>query len=221
MNSEKLFQNLRDSAKMIWKENKVALLIFTFTIILIIISLVYNVLNSNVLNSIISVIGTLVGAYFGYVLNETAIKKKEEKDERRQIKSVRSLISLEIDQNLKSLEDLWNRVNEDNIKEKDNENLNSTYIKINLSRKLIGFPLPNWKHKMWEDQTALLAISLSEEKIKKIYNIHSSLDDLKSIHNKLLNLRYEEKEQLDNKFYALRPTTSFLRAPEFWTDLKI
>ncbi len=200
-------------------ENLIVLFLFASLIILIILSAVYGIFNL-IINSLIALIGTLSGAFFGVRWKESVINKREEKKEKRQIDSVRSLITLEINQNLKSLKELWNKINEDNL-DGNNEDIEQDYQKVNLSRKLIQLPLPNWKNVMWEDQTSLLAISLDEGEIKKIYDIYAALDDLKSIYKQLLNLKGDEKEQLRSKYRAMRGPTIFLvGSPQLWTNFR-
>lgn len=140
---------------------------------------------SSYINSIIIVSGTLLGVYIGSKLNETTSRRMKEKDEKRQIESIRTLISLEIDQNLESLKNLWNKLKENS---EDNDSLS-------LAQKLVKIPLPNFKHVIWEKQTSLLTISFEKEEIKNIYSIYSALDDLNLIYHKLNFLIIEEKQK--------------------------
>ena len=106
----------------------------------------------------IGIIGTLLGVILGFFLNQLIPSKIQERKQRR---SVRALLSLEIDQNLDLLRELWNKANQ--VKESDqNPNLSK-------ARRLVEMSLPLWSHKAWESQIPLLAIALSEKEIKQVH----------------------------------------------------
>jgi len=134
------------------------------------------------------------------------------------------LLSLEIDQNLDLLRELWNKANQ--VKESDqNPNLSK-------ARRLVEMSLPLWSHKAWESQIPLLAIALSEKEIKQVHDFHSRLDMITVIHSKLSALKVEEEIDLkeDLKIRAVqgrRPFSHFVsgckfikNAPKLWEEFE-
>lgn len=177
--------------------------------------------------SVITAIGTIVGGtILGFTLSEYSAKRSKKEE----IKSVRTLISLEITQNLKSLQELLDKINEERDDLENKGDIDLENIKLKLATKLIEIPPINWKHSMWENQRSLLAISLTEEEIKKVYNIYTSFDDLTSIYSKLLNFIDEDKEYNKTiptgKFIPISEGIPILsnifgmHAPAFWTDFE-
>jgi len=133
-------------------------------------------------NYITAIIG-LAGVIIGFLLNgiNTWYSK------RNQIKSIRILISNEIDANLRMLSILWNKMN------KADDKGNKADNKIVLARRFVSLPFPFWKQIMWYEQASILALALNENEIKKIQDIYNDLDTLKSIHSHLL--MYSEKDE--------------------------
>lgn len=138
-------------------------------------------------------IETIIGVIFGFTLNEVATRWREKRTERRQIRSVRALLRLEIDQNLALLRDFWTKVSDVGESERDREQ-DPDKLRSRLARRLLSFPFPRWSRQMWESQVPLLAIALSEAEIKQVQYLHGQLDRTTSICTTLSALASEEHE---------------------------
>ena len=121
--------------------------------------------------AIFGVIGTIIGTIWGFVLSEWATRQREERTEKRQAGAIRTMLRLEISQNLASLRDFWGKVNQVDESEQDPD-----LARLRLARRMIESPLPHWSHRMWESQMSLLTIGLSEEEIKQVHDLHNRLD---------------------------------------------
>jgi hypothetical protein len=138
-----------------------------------------------------TIIGTIIGAILGFRLSERATRQREERTEKRQAGAIRTLLRLEIDQNLALLRDFWSEVNQVDESEEDPD-----LARLRLARRMVGLPVPHWCHTMWKSQTPLLVVALSEEEIKQVHNLHIGLDAIAAIHSKLSALESEQREEL-------------------------
>jgi len=93
--------------------------------------------------AIFGVIGTMIGTILGFVLSEWAARQREKSTEKRQTRTVRTMLSLEIDQNLNLLRDFWSKVRQVDESEQD-----PNLARSRLARRMIELPLPHWSHKM-------------------------------------------------------------------------
>lgn len=141
------------------------------------------------ISAIIGVVGIVIGTILGFVLNEIARWWREKRAEKKQIRAVRTMLSLEIDQNLALLRDFWSKTKDVDLPEDKPDRHN-----LILVRRLSESPLPLWSHKMWESQMPLLATALSEEEIKQVHRHHNKLDAITAIRTQLSTLK-EERHQ--------------------------
>lgn len=142
--------------------------------------------------AIFGVVGTILGTIVGFVLNEVATRQRERRLKKGQIQAVRTILSLEVDQNLAVLRDFWNKVNQ--VDRVDESEQDPELAHLRLARRLIDLPMPHWSHKMWESQMSLLATALSEEEIKRVHDLHNRLDTIATIRSTLSALASEEHE---------------------------
>ncbi|MGR3309264.1 MAG: hypothetical protein ACUZ77_00670 [Candidatus Brocadiales bacterium] len=139
------------------------------------------------IGAIIGVVRIIIGTILGFGLNEITRLFREKRTEKKQAQAVRTLLSLEIDQNLALLRDFLGKVKHvDMSKEKP------VPRPLIMAQRLIELPLPCWSHKMWESQMPLLATALNEEEIRQVHLHHSKLDTITDIRTKL----YEEVKPL-------------------------
>jgi len=131
----------------------------------------------------------LIGTILGFALNELATRLRENRTERKEARAVRTLLSLEIDQNIALLKEWWGEVTEADSPEEDPDH----YRRV-VANRLIELPLPSWSHKMWESQTLLLPVALKREEIMQVYDIHSGLDRLAAIRSALVAAQREQQE---------------------------
>ncbi|TMS41421.1 MAG: hypothetical protein FGO69_08440 [Methanobacterium sp.] len=129
------------------------------------------------------------GVVIGFILNELNSFLKEKKKEKKLTKNIRTLISLEISQNLELLNKLL-----ENFGNIDREkNPTEHFINFDLAQRLINLPLPPWRHIRWDSQTIELASALNEYEINRIANFYNDLDALNSIQSKLHDLENKYK----------------------------
>lgn len=137
----------------------------------------------------VETIFTIIGTILGFALNEIATRLREGRTEKRQIRAVRTMLSLEIDQNFALLRDFWSKVNQVDESEQDPD-----LARLRLARRLIELPLPHWSHKIWESQMPLLATALREEEIRQVHELHNRLDTITAIRSTLSALESEQQE---------------------------
>ena len=178
--------------------------------------------------ALITAIATLGAAFIAFVLNEY----KNQKNRNEQIKLVRTLLSIEIAQNLKILSELWNNINLEakSIKvhpfegwildmSQDDER------KVILAGKLINSNLPIWKDESWKSQHYFLPIALNENEIRIISDFYNDLYAINFIYSSLLVLKEKDdkayrihqiklKKQVDELIPFLH--NFYLHAPSFW-----
>jgi len=134
----------------------------------------------------------VVGIILGFALSELAAWWRQNRTEKKQARAVRTLLTIEIDQNLALLRDWWSEVTDiDSSLLYDADD----YYLIPASR-LIELPLPSWSHKMWESQSQFLAIALNHEEIRQLSEIHGGIDTIEAIHSALTGAYAQQQEDL-------------------------
>jgi hypothetical protein len=112
----------------------------------------------------------LVGVILGVVLNEGVSQRREQCKERKQAEAVRTLLKLEIDYNIKSI-----------------ENLKGTVEKYNQGfPEDIKPPLPSFSYRAWESQMSLLTIALDKGSIERVNEFYTSLDAVSAYHSRII-----------------------------------
>jgi hypothetical protein len=125
----------------------------------------------------------------GLASSELSNWRRDKRSKRRKINSTRTLISLENERNIELLQEFWDKLNKPDQTEAGGEGL-----KIDLSHRLIKMPRPCWNSIMWRKQASLLAIAFSEKEIINISYFNNSLEVLKSIYSKLIDLDTKDRE---------------------------
>ena len=169
----------------------------------------------------LTVLGTISGVITGFLLNEINTRRKE----KRQIQSVRMLISLEIDKNIEMLYDLWDKVNKiDPDNENEDKMTNSEY-------KLINLPSTYWKNESWKSQISFLPIALNKDEIRKVNDFYDDIENIKSIQLSLLSLAEEDAKGwravnskhgmfISYKDLPVFPEAFKQRAPALWAEFE-
>jgi hypothetical protein len=125
---------------------------------------------------IISPAATLLGVIIGFSLNFVRESYKESRIRRYEQESVRTLVRLEIQQNIDELHIFWNR-----FKELDK---NITDPKRQISARVIKLsksPIPSWSYKAWESQMLKLPAAFKSEEIVQIQNSYKRLKQISSL----------------------------------------
>lgn len=118
----------------------------------------------NDLNTLSSGFVAIAGVVVGFILTGVYNYYTEKGKEKRLKKNIRTLINLEIKQNLNLLKEFYKNVkNIKTVKNPTEKQLIDEY-----SRRLIELPLPPWRHTRWDSQTATLPLALSNDEISNI-----------------------------------------------------
>ena len=129
---------------------------------------------------IAAISGGISGALFAYLLNQY----NSQIDEKKQIKSVRKLVNLEIDLNLEKLRKVWDWINEIDI-EKDmiiTEDENKNYNKINMAYKFSELKLSHFTKEYWNSQLHIVPIAFNMAEIGDIHKFYHNLFYIHEIH---------------------------------------
>lgn len=147
----------------------------------------------------------IIGLFIGFILTETGNWIHEKSKEKKQSKSVRTIISLEIEQNLSLLKDFWSKL-KPIVQEKQKNNIDNELeeaerkklIASEFSNKFIEMPKLNWNHKFVDSQLSFMSLAFNKDEINKIMNFHSKLDAIAEIQKKLSFI----KNKADEKGYT-------------------
>jgi len=142
------------------------------------------------IEAIIGVVGTLLGTVVGFFLSERGTKRREERNEKRQAQSVRTMVSMEIDRNLELLEESWREVNDTPESDDDQE-----ARKRVLARRFIELPLPTWNRESLDSQLLLLPMALSEQQIVRVFQFYDRLSKLGAIRTELAMAAEVQREE--------------------------
>lgn len=121
----------------------------------------------------------IVGVVIGFLFSEGATRIREHETERKQARSVRLLIGLEIDRNLNLLQVFWDKVISTDVSDPE---LRSKALAL----KFIEYPMPRWQTEGLNSQLPHLAMALLEEEIVAVLKFQERLDLLVKLREELL-----------------------------------
>ena len=131
----------------------------------------------------------IAGTMLGYRLNERNSRRRQEEAEEEQARAIRTLLSVEIEQNINWLRDFVARV-----KQVDGSSREPGHL--DLARRLTQLPLPGWSHKMWESQLQWVKLALDDRQIGQVHLFHKQLDRITEVRAALARLESDEREGL-------------------------
>ena len=138
----------------------------------------------------IDVIYTLVGIVFGFSLDWIATYLRERRVKEQQIRSVRAIISLEIDQNLDVVKSFWSKLNQyDSLKNNLSQN------KRELAQIFVKSHLSVWQRNVFVSQMYFLPTALSEAEIIQVFHFYDRLNMLDAIRTNLTSA-FSEQENI-------------------------
>jgi len=114
----------------------------------------------------------LLGVVVGFVMNEAATFFRTRREERQRSQGVRTLIRIELDQNLGGLTNLDQRIQAEEGRDA------TTPGHLHLPAFLARMSLPAWSHTLWESQLPDVARALRPEALRKTHEFHRDLDNL-------------------------------------------
>jgi len=165
---------------------------------------------------------TIIGTILGFLLNEVSSRWREKRKRQEEEQSVRTLLAIEIDYDLKLLHEFWQE-----LKQADKPEEDEKLREIRLARELAQSPLPSWTHRMWEGQVAYIASALNEHQIREVNAFHRRLESIAGIQRTLSDLLAEQHAYsrttngtLD-RYGLLGPPRPFDdRAPALWSQCR-
>jgi hypothetical protein len=135
--------------------------------------------------ALIGVGGILIGIILSFCLESLRTWYRENNTKRR----VRELLRLEIDHNLKELNEFWGE-----MRQVEPSKIITDFQILPEVLKLTGIPLLMWSHNIWQSQLSLLHVALKDDEAKETHFIHRKLDEITNLHNKIL-VTYAEFKQ--------------------------
>lgn len=123
----------------------------------------------------------------GYLISAGDRGWRERSAERSRAKSVRTLLGLEIEQNLLLVIRLKNTLVWSGETEDDPQN-----EALKKARTLIQSPLPPWSHEVFASQLSIVSEVLQPSDIAEVYEHHNHLDAITSIRTVLTQLSQQQ-----------------------------
>jgi hypothetical protein len=125
----------------------------------------------------------LAGVVAGFILNEGATFWRKQREEVKQAKAVRTILHIEIIQNLDALHNFWDEAN----KFEGTDNFSSDESRAHhMVGRLRGLVFSSWSYKVWESQLPLLPNALRVDEIKQVNHFYKQLNDITVLYSKLL-----------------------------------
>lgn len=172
--------------------------------------------------TILAISGALLGVMVGFILHRLSPwQNKNGKSEK-----LRSLIRLEIMQNLHSLGTFWRkfqmeahqeskRVNGDNFRD------NYELLAFRHAHMFMETPLPEWSRKVWDSHFSSLGSVLDEDEILQVWRFYDDLDRVSALQAVLSSSKAEfDKAPPDSALQETDPVffniiSSFANESEF------
>ena len=174
-------------------------------------------MDKEIVKLIISPVAILLGVVMGFLLNflrdsyEHKLTRKEERN------SVRTLIKLEIQQNIDELRIFWNQSNE------MDDSILDPKEKISIKvRNLSKTPIPFWSYLAWESQMSKIPIVFKSEEIVQLQSVYKKFRQTSNI----LNLLPDRKINIGMtiattyKVGEIVPINNYVNESSFWNDFE-
>lgn len=142
----------------------------------------------------VEVVYTLLGIVFGFALDEIATFLRDKRAQERQVRSVRAIVSLEIDNNLDLAKYFWSKFSQ---YEAESDDLSQT--KRSLARIFVNQALPTWQRDAFISQMQFLPIALSEAEILQVFHFYDRLNRLEAIRTNLTDALSEQNNAFENE----------------------
>ena len=133
----------------------------------------------------------ILGVVLGFVLSELAQIRRERSNEKKQAQSVRVLICLEIDMNLRSINDFWLQVT--NEEEQPGEDV--ILRKTRLARRFVDTPYPDLQSRSFEMQIPQLSTSFNELEITLVFQFYERLNRLVILRESLNTFSIHQQDE--------------------------
>ena len=167
------------------------------------------------IEALIATVGTIIGTILGFFLSEWSTKRREDRNEKKQAQSVRTLVSLEIDRNLNLLRDYWPQV-----EQAADPNDGAEGRKVKFARRFVELAFPEWKREILDSQLSLLATALHEQEVVQVFQFYDRISKVEALRNGLVLAAQEDKEDQRSPVrnsYGL-PMAFSKRALMYWDE---
>lgn len=139
-----------------------------------------------------AIVGAVVGAVGGWWLSERSTREREKRSDEKIGRSVRVLLSLEIDRNIRHLRDYWEGANNlANPSEHERSN------DLQLARRLTLIAVPIWSREAWTSQLPHVTTALHDDEILAAHNIYRHLDEFAAYGTMLTQLAEQEAQHFE------------------------
>jgi hypothetical protein len=127
----------------------------------------------------LGIVGTLVGVHRGAQLAENSALERERRAKEEQRASVRTLLRLEIEENIKGI---WQTLDLASRAEAAESlvNLRPDSV-IGSARKLAELPSAEWSFLAWESQLAKVTAALDSTEVRAVHEFYAGLNRLSAI----------------------------------------
>ena len=132
------------------------------------------------LEAIFTLIGTVMGTVLGFFLSEWAQSRRENREQKRRSSAIRTLISLEMNTNLKDLESFWIEVNKT-----EESAANEKQIKIQFARRILNLAFPDMSQDAFKSQMTQLPLAVNSQLLSKIFQFYDRITRLQALREAL------------------------------------
>ncbi|WP_017300653.1 hypothetical protein [Nodosilinea nodulosa] len=129
-------------------------------------------------------IASLLGVFIGFLLNFLRDSYKENRVANKEKKSIRTLIRLEIQQNIDELKLFWEQV----VKEISEDEISVFATGRQITSRLLKLsksPFPEWRCKAWESQMTRVPAAFEDNEIVQIQSTYKRMSKITSLLNLL------------------------------------
>jgi len=165
------------------------------------------------------------GVILGAAMTELSTWWRERRTDRKAAKRVRTMINVEIAQNLSLARDYFDSLKkiyiDDDVPDRHREP-EPDPMWIAYVWRFVSLPLPPWRSAMWESQLAELTTALSENQIMQCHRHYGHIDTVVSVKATLAGLRAESLSQAQRQdetgTKAKIRSRYYDEAPELWAQ---
>lgn len=159
----------------------------------------------------------LTGVVVGFLLNEGATFWRKQREEVKQAKAVRTILHIEIIQNLNALQNFWDEANKVEGTDNFSSDESRAHYMVGRLRRLV---FPSWSYKVWESQLPLLPNALNVNEIKQVNHFYNQLNDITVLYSKMLQRQSSGVRMLQNTEALLQYASDVEFSSGFWEDFQ-
>jgi hypothetical protein len=126
---------------------------------------------------------TLVGVVVGFALAQGGQFLTARRESAERNRSVRRSLGVEIDRNLRELEEAWRRLGADG-----GAGVGAT----TLAARLVDLPLPAWTRRLWEGRPDFAAGALDDQELVAVDRLYAALDRITGVRAALTRVAEED-----------------------------